>query len=652
MLRRWLTMTLIAIAAIEVAAPYCLARGGFGGGGGGRVGGGGGGGRIGGGGGGFSGGGFQPSARPSMPSRPSSVPSFNRPSGGNVTRPSTPNISRPSLPSGGSGAGTARPNLPNRPNLPGGGLGSTGSGNIVNLPGQGNNLRPGTRPDIRPGTLPGNIGSGDRPGIGTRPGLPGSRPDTGRPDIGNLRPGDGNRPGSNLRPGDGLGSGDRPVTLPGLRPDHRPGNDSGILPGNRLPPGAGDRLPGAGRPWDNFNPNRNDWLANRHDNLNDRFDQLNDHWNDRYDHWNDWASNHADWYNWSNYNYWYHSGWYHGYWPPPAGSRWNYLWDEYPVAMAFGVTRWGLNTLAYRYGLWGYYNPYYTQPVYYNNQQIVAYDQPVIYDSTQTANADAATQSPSDETKQLFEDARTAFYEQRYADALALTNQVLAKLPNDALVNEFRALCLFALGDYQNSAATMHAVLAVGPGWDWTTLSGMYSSNDIYTEQLRKLESHVKSHANDAAAHFLLAYHYLTCGHHAAAVKQLEAVVKLQPKDDVSAQLLKMNSPSEAPAPAPASNPPPDLEEPGIPLQQLYGTWSATQDNGQFQLQLTDKDEFVWTYTHDGKAQTVKGAYTVRAKNLAMEPDSGGVMLADIALDNGQLEFTMIDGGPSLEFHK
>lgn len=654
MLRRWLIITLIALISFEVASSLGFARGGFGGGGrggGGGFGGGGGGGRIGGGGGGgFSGGGFHPSARPSMPSRPSSVPSFNRPSGGASPRPSSPNISRPSLPSGG-GVGS-RPALPSRPNLPNSIPGSSRPGNLVNLPSQGNNLRPGTRPEIRPGDLPGSIGTGNRPGIGTRPALPGSRPDIGRPDVGNLRPGDGTRPGGNLRPGDGIG-GDRPATLPGLRPDHRPGNDIGLRPGNQLPPGVGDRLPGAGHPWDNFNPNRNDWIADRHNNLNDRFDQLNNHWDDRYNHWDNWADHHADWHHWHDHYHWHHNGWYHGYWPAP-GMRWNYLWDEYPVAMAFGVTRWGLNALSYRYGFSSYYNPYYTQPVYVDNQQIVSYDQPLVIDDSATASADPTAEQPqpvADETDQLFTDARTAFYDQRYQEALTLTNQVLVKVPRDALVNEFRALCLFALGNYQEAAATMHAVLAVGPGWDWTTLSGMYSSNDLYTAQLRKLEAQVKSHTNDAAGRFLLAYHYLTCGHSEAAVKQLQAVVKLQPKDDVAAQLLKMNSPSSE-SDASSSSPQPDLEEPGIPLDQLYGTWSAKQDDGQFQLQLTEKDEFIWTYTQGGKSQTVKGAYTVRAKNLAMEPDSGGVMLADITLDQGTLDFSMIDGGPKLEFHK
>jgi hypothetical protein len=63
-------------------------------------------------------------------------------------------------------------------------------------------------------------------------------------------------------------------------------------------------------------------------------------------------------------------------------------------------------------------------------------------------------------------------------------------MPKDAATHEFRSLTQFALGKYQEAAATIYAVLAVGPGWDWTTLSSMYPDIDTYTAQLRKLEEY------------------------------------------------------------------------------------------------------------------------------------------------------------------
>ena len=106
------------------------------------------------------------------------------------------------------------------------------------------------------------------------------------------------------------------------------------------------------------------------------------------------------------------------------------------------------------------------------------------------------------------------------------------------VLHEFRGLALFALHRYKEAAGTIYAVLSVGPGWDWTTLSSFYPDVDVYTEQLRALEQYVNANPNAAEARFLLAYHYMTCGHTDAAATQFKAVVQLNPKDQLSAQLL------------------------------------------------------------------------------------------------------------------
>ena len=63
-------------------------------------------------------------------------------------------------------------------------------------------------------------------------------------------------------------------------------------------------------------------------------------------------------------------------------------------------------------------------------------------------------------------------------------------MPNDTVLHEFRGLVLFALGRYKEAAAADYAVLSAGPGWDWTTLSGLYPNVEVYTEQLRALEQY------------------------------------------------------------------------------------------------------------------------------------------------------------------
>jgi Flp pilus assembly protein TadD len=64
--------------------------------------------------------------------------------------------------------------------------------------------------------------------------------------------------------------------------------------------------------------------------------------------------------------------------------------------------------------------------------------------------------------------AMVAFKEGDYATALNLVNQEIRKSPEDGVLHEFRALVLFANKDFQQAAATIHSVLAVGPGWDWS----------------------------------------------------------------------------------------------------------------------------------------------------------------------------------------
>jgi thioredoxin-like negative regulator of GroEL len=159
------------------------------------------------------------------------------------------------------------------------------------------------------------------------------------------------------------------------------------------------------------------------------------------------------------------------------------------------------------------------------------------------------------EAIQLFDQARTAFQARDFKRALELIDESIALSPSDATLHEFRALCLFALKDFQQAAGTIYAVLAAGPGWNWETLVSLYASVSVYTEQLRALESHVRANPDDAAATFLLAYHYITMGHLESAVKQLEQVTRLLPDDQLSAQLLEAfrqaGADSTAPLPAP-----------------------------------------------------------------------------------------------------
>jgi len=197
------------------------------------------------------------------------------------------------------------------------------------------------------------------------------------------------------------------------------------------------------------------------------------------------------------------------------------------------------------------------------------YSQPI---DTTSAPADEQTANPA---MALFDAGRASFTQGNYTDALQQADAALAKLPNDTTLHEFRALCLFALGRYDEAAAALYAVLSVGPGWDWATLIGLYPDVNTYTAQLRALEDYCRNHSDSASARFVLAYHYLTQGHGDAALVVLKQVLEIKPGDSLTAKLVRqLEPPKETPAPDAA----PALETAGTTPPQgasIEGTWTA-----------------------------------------------------------------------------
>jgi tetratricopeptide (TPR) repeat protein len=98
---------------------------------------------------------------------------------------------------------------------------------------------------------------------------------------------------------------------------------------------------------------------------------------------------------------------------------------------------------------------------------------------------------------------------------------------------------LFAQKKYKDAASGFYAVLAVGPGWNWETMSGLYAKPETYTKQLRALEAYARDNPKAADARFLLAYQYLVLGSVPDAVKQLKEFETLVPKDQLAPQLVK-----------------------------------------------------------------------------------------------------------------
>ncbi len=443
--------------------------------------------------------------------RPNPTPSFSRPSGGGGggARPSfnAPSARPGIVPGGGGGGGGV-----SRPAAGGGNLGGGGG---LNRPGGGSLGGGGgvNRPDGGAG-LNRPSGGNDRPGGGlNRPGAPTTLP---------VRPGQGG--GGIERPGDGLnrpGQGGGGTERPGIRPDNRPDNRPIInnRPENRPTINTGPINTG------NINVNRQN-LAVGSRQISNQFNSA--HWNHYNRHWaggvyrpawvgpgnwnRPWYAGRPVW-NWGRPWYWHHWRWHHGYW-----NFWATLPAFWLGAQAAGWLGSLGDTIIYD-------NPYYAAPTN------------IIVEAPALDYSNPIPPPPPDEAALAFPPDP--------GDGGVGEDQSLP----DATLHEFRALTLFAQKKYKEAAAALYAVLSAGPGWDKDTMAALYPAGNAYTPQLRALEDYDRQHPNEGPGRFLLAYHYLVLGYKDQAVEQLRDVVRVQPKDQLSAALLKALTQADAAAP-------------------------------------------------------------------------------------------------------
>ena len=266
----------------------------------------------------------------------------------------------------------------------------------------------------------------------------------------------------------------------------------------------------------------------------------------------------------------YHAGWVNGYWNGNHGRGSGWGWNNWGLGamglgVGVGVASWGLGSLWNSWGYSSYMNPYYMPATVVQPSTVVV--QPAVYDYSRPLDltSPAPAQPVVDQAVASLDSARAAFQAGDYNQALKLADQAIQQTPNDPMLHEFRAMCLFALGRYDDAAVPMYTVLSTGPGWDWTTLAGLYPNIDVYTQQLRALEAYCNANPQAASARFVLAALYMTQGSNDAAAGILKQVVALQPRDTLSAQLLAALTSSAAAEPAQAQ--PAPAQPPATPTE-------------------------------------------------------------------------------------
>jgi tetratricopeptide (TPR) repeat protein len=306
-----------------------------------------------------------------------------------------------------------------------------------------------------------------------------------------------------------------------------------------------------------------------------------------------------------------------------------------------------------------YYNPYYAAGSYASYD----YSQPVTvynYQSSDTGQPDQPPQDPANQAAmQQFDDALALFKAGSYQQALAKIDAALKVMPQDPVLHEVRALCLFALGRYRDAAATLNSLLASAPGMDWTSLSSLYGNIDDYTQQLRKLEAYVKANPKDTAAIFVLAYHYLVIGQNDAAIKMLQVVVQEQPKDETARRMLEALSPPASAAPAESTAPPAatDTSAPAGPTTDLVGRWLAKGPDATVEMVIDETWQFVWRATPTGKPPVeVKGTVSATSDMLELASKEQGSMVGRVT-SGGPDKFTFQMAGsppsdPGLTFER
>jgi tetratricopeptide (TPR) repeat protein len=347
-----------------------------------------------------------------------------------------------------------------------------------------------------------------------------------------------------------------------------------------------------------------------------------------------------------------------------------------------------------------YHNPYYEMPVATSTVAAPAYNydysQPVIvqdYSQQQVYNEqDVALESPTNAAPPLaqasssatrkaeralekFDWGLAAFKRGKYERAVERFNEALRLTADDPMIHEVRALALFALGDYNSAAAALNALLAIAPGMDWTTLSGLYGNVDDYTEQLRRLEAQCEANPRDAAAQFVLAYQYLVIGQAEDAVQALRAVVAVQPKDATARYMLESLAPADEATVADTTPAPPTpsgvqqasaskLVPPQVATADtagaqaaLVGRWRATADGATIELSIDDRSQFEWSATpKGGKASRLSGNVLATRDTLVLESATQGTMVGKLtSIGRDAFRFALA-GGPTdakgLEFQR
>jgi len=138
--------------------------------------------------------------------------------------------------------------------------------------------------------------------------------------------------------------------------------------------------------------------------------------------------------------------------------------------------------------------------------------------------------------------AEGAFRAGRYNEAARNAHHALVEMPRDGKLFLFTSQALFAVGDYQGAAATIHQGVSLLEPKDWgyvvENYQQYYRGRD-YVTQMDRLNEYIKKNPEAAYAHFVRGYQHGFLGHKKTAVRELTKAVELEGRDKLAARLLE-----------------------------------------------------------------------------------------------------------------
>ena len=166
----------------------------------------------------------------------------------------------------------------------------------------------------------------------------------------------------------------------------------------------------------------------------------------------------------------------------------------------------------------------------------------------------SATTDPAAVSSETFDQqGESAFHARDYMAANRAWQHAVVDDPSNGALAMKLALALFAVGKYQEAAGTTQQVLMALPQEKWGQAASdykkLYTNPKDYSDQLKSLAKAVANKPNDPALRFLLGFHYGNSDRVADAMRELNKLVQLQPKDQLGRKLRDLMADKTLPLP-------------------------------------------------------------------------------------------------------